>query len=445
MRRSSALNATSQTSFERQLGQGMPAIIVKGVTKEFKLGQIHNVRRALGRALARLQGKTLTPKLPFKALADVDFSVNEGEVLGIIGSNGAGKSTLLKLLARITVPTSGFVSVHGKIAPLIEVGAGLISDLTGRENVYLNGIILGMRYAQIKRKFDEIVAFAELEEFIDTPIKRYSSGMAVRLGFSIATAVDADILIVDEVLAVGDLAFQRKCFDRMEDMIKRQKKTVLLVSHNMRQIERLCTRVILLDRGRIVADDSPGKVCNLFYERSDEKIKLSSERDTSTRWANTFVTDDLKVLDIELLDALGQPTDVIPYKEDTAVRIRFTARRELRELAFAIGIHTTDFLYLTQHHSDRQLTIERLKAGEYEVVCRINQWPLLPGIYALRLWIGESGGASGLFYGENLVHFQVKTSPNDALSDGRSGFFLLDATWSAPRTVAHDKVSEQAI
>src|SRR5205085_2887023 len=180
------------------------------------------------------------------------------------GTNGAGKSTMLKMLARITVPTSGTVRVRGKIAPLIEVGAGLISELTGRENVFLNGIILGMSYRQIKSKFDEIVAFAELEEFIDTPIKRYSSGMAVRLGFSIATCVDADILIVDEVLAVGDLAFQRKCFDRMEDMIKRQGKTVLLVSHNTRQIERLCSRVILMDHGRVVADDSPGKVCDLF-------------------------------------------------------------------------------------------------------------------------------------------------------------------------------------
>jgi ABC-type polysaccharide/polyol phosphate transport system ATPase subunit len=236
----------------------MAAISVVHVTKEFRLGQATTVRQTLAHALARLQGRDGSSPTRFKALDDVDFSVKQGEVLGIIGTNGAGKSTLLKLLARISEPTSGRLTVQGKIAPLIEVGAGLIADLSGRENVYLNGIILGMSYAQIKKKFDEIVGFAELEEFIDTPIKRYSSGMAVRLGFSIATCVDADILIVDEVLAVGDLAFQRKCFDRMEDMIKRQGKTVLLVSHNTRQIERLCTRVILMDHGRIVADDSPG-------------------------------------------------------------------------------------------------------------------------------------------------------------------------------------------
>jgi ABC-type polysaccharide/polyol phosphate transport system ATPase subunit len=344
--------------------------------------------------------------------------VEEGEVLGIIGTNGAGKSTMLKLLARITVPTSGAVSVRGKIAPLIEVGAGLISELTGRENVFLNGIILGMSYRQIKTKFDEIVAFAELEEFIDTPIKRYSSGMAVRLGFSIATCVDADILIVDEVLAVGDLAFQRKCFDRMEDMIKRQGKTVLLVSHNTRQIERLCSRVILMDHGRVVADDAPGKVCDLFYERSDEKIKVSSAEGKASRWKNTLLTDDLEVLDVQFLTASGQPTDVVSYKSDITVRVRFLARNDLKRPVFLVGVHTTDFLYLTRHHSERQLKVERLASGTYEIVCKISQCPLLPGVYALLLGIGEGFGASSLFYAENLVHFQVRSSSGAPLAPG---------------------------
>jgi lipopolysaccharide transport system ATP-binding protein len=383
--------------------------------------------------------------LPFKALDDVTFSVEEGDVLGIIGPNGAGKSTMLKLLARITVPTSGRVRVHGKIAPLIEVGAGLISDLTGRENIYLNGIILGMPYAQVKKKLDEIVAFAELEEFIDTPIKRYSSGMAVRLGFSIATSVDADILIVDEVLAVGDLAFQRKCFDRMEDMIKRQGKTVLLVSHNTRQIERMCTRVILMDHGRIVSQGSPREVCDIFYERSDEKIKLSIGQDNSKRWKNARLSDDLDVLEVELLDASGRRTDVTRYKEDMAVRIRFVARKELKSPVFLIGVHTTDFLYLTRQHSERQLKVERLASGEYEVVCRISHCPLLPGVYALLLGIGEGIGASSLFYAENLVHFQVKSIADASLASGdRDGFFALDARWSVPKPVESSETSRIA-
>src|SRR5256885_12176491 len=276
----------------------MAVIEVNHVTKEYRLGQLHSLKQSVLDAVARLRGHPVQERAPFKALDDVDFKVEEGEVLGIIGQNGAGKSTLLKMLARISVPTSGSVNVRSSVAALIEVGAGLVPDLSGRENVFLNASILGMRRAEIKKKFDEIVAFAELEDFIDTPIKRYSTGMQVRLGFSIATSMDAAILIVDEVLAVGDLAFQRKCFDRMEDMIKRQGKTVLLVSHNTRQIERLCSRVILMDHGRIVADGAPGSVCDLFYERSDAKIKLSSGQGKSTRWANTLLTEDLKVLDI---------------------------------------------------------------------------------------------------------------------------------------------------
>jgi lipopolysaccharide transport system ATP-binding protein len=412
----------------------MAAISVEHVTKEFRLGQVATLRQSLAHALERRRRGDKSAPPRFKALDDVDFRLEQGEVLGIIGTNGAGKSTLLKLLARISEPTCGRVTVHGKIAPLIEVSAGLIADLSGRENVYLNGIILGMSYAQIKRRFDEIVAFAELEEFIDTPVKRYSSGMTVRLGFSIATSVDADILIVDEVLAVGDLAFQRKCFDRMEDMIKRQGKTVLLVSHNTRQIERLCGRVILMDHGRIVADDLPGKVCDLFYERSDQKIKLSSRGKTSL--ANTLLTEELQVLDVEILDASGHATDVIPYKDDISVRVRFVAHRDVKRPVFLVGVHTTDFLYLTRHHSERQVNVERLPSGQYEVVCRISQCPLLPGIYALLLGVAEGLGSSGLFYAENIVHFQVKSNPAEPLAPGnRDGFFALDAAWTLPVAV----------
>src|SRR3954463_4101536 len=225
----------------------MAIVEVDHVTKQFQLGQLQTVKLGLQRLVARVSGNPVPERPNFKALDDVDFKVEQGEVLGIIGSNGAGKSTLLKILSRITVPSGGSVRVRGKVAPLIEVGAGLVGDLTGRENIYLNAAILGMSKKETARKFDEIVSFAELDAFLDTPIKRYSSGMAVRLGFSIATTVEAEILIVDEVLAVGDLAFQRKCFNRMEDLIKRQNKTVLLVSHNLRQVQRICTRALLLD------------------------------------------------------------------------------------------------------------------------------------------------------------------------------------------------------
>ena len=411
----------------------MPIISVSHVTKEFRLGQVHNARDAVFRLLARMRGKQPAAKQLFKALDDISFDIEEGEVLGIIGANGAGKSTMLKLLAQIAAPTSGRVSVKGKIAPLIEVGAGLISDLTGRENIYLNGIILGMPYAQIRKKFDEIVAFAELEEFIDTPIKRYSSGMAVRLGFSLATCVEADILIVDEVLSVGDLAFQRKCFDRMEDMIKRQGKTVLLVSHNMRQVERLCSRVILLDHGRVIADDAPVKVCDLFYERSDRKIKLASEQGSARRWTNTLGSNDIQIVDVQMENASGQHTEIVEYKADVSVRIRFLARTPLKVPVFLLGVHTTDFLYLTRNHSERQVKVDLLEPGDYEVVCKISRFPLLPGIYAILFGIGEGLVTTWLFYAENLVNFQVTSNAMEALSaDDRGSFLALDARWSYP-------------
>jgi lipopolysaccharide transport system ATP-binding protein len=185
-------------------------------------------------------------------------------------------------------------------------------------------------------------------------------------------------------------------------------------------------------------------VFDLFYERSDEKIKLTGGG-KSTRWANTLLTDDLQVLDVEMFDASGLATDIIPYKDDVTIRIRFLARRDLKVPVFLVGFHTTDFLYLTRHHSERQLKVERLPSGEYEVVCRITQCPLLPGIYALLLGISEGLGASGLFYGENLVHFQVKNNPTEPLSPGdRDGFFALDATWSRPRAIASSNTRLEA-
>ena len=230
----------------------MPIIEVKHLTKEYDLGAVTSIKDNLRQTLAKLQGKDTWQRERFKALDDVNFTIEEGEVVGIIGHNGAGKSTLLKHLANITKPTSGEVIVRGSIAPLIEVGAGVNPELTGRENIFLNGAILGIPKKVIQSKLDEIIEFSELEQFIDTPVKRYSSGMTVKLGFSIATSMDADILIIDEVLAVGDLAFQRKCFDRMETLINKQGKTVLLVSHNIRQVTRMCSRVILLNGGKLI-------------------------------------------------------------------------------------------------------------------------------------------------------------------------------------------------
>jgi lipopolysaccharide transport system ATP-binding protein len=407
----------------------MSIIEINNLTKEFKLGQLKSLKHTALNAFDRFRGKTVEKPKRFKALDDVSFRVEPGEVLGIIGQNGAGKSTMLKMLAGISTPTRGEVKVRGSVAPLIEVGAGLIGDLTGRENIFLNGSVLGLSRAEIKRKFDEIVAFAELEEFIETPIKRYSSGMSVRLGFAIATSVDADILIVDEVLAVGDLAFQRKCFDRMEDMIKRQGKTVILVSHSVRQVERICGRAILLDHGTILADDRPKNVCNLFFERNDKKIKnaIASSKDFGGARYNT--SGDVELLNISLLDKSGKTVDKIMHNDDVTVTILYKTSIELVRPTFGIGVHTTDFLYLATDNSHRNFADTRLAPGVYEARCRIKKFPFLPGVYSLRLGISSGEIPKPQFYAENLLHFQVEGEGVIRGAEGTEGFVPLDASW----------------
>jgi ABC-type polysaccharide/polyol phosphate transport system ATPase subunit len=407
----------------------MAVIEVNHVTKEFQLGHLHSLKQSILDAVARVRGRPLQERAPFKALDDVDFEVKEGEVLGIIGQNGAGKSTLLKLLARISVPTSGSVKVLGSVAPLIEVGAGLVPDLSGRENVYLNASILGMRRAEIKKKFDEIVAFAELEEFIDTPIKRYSTGMQVRLGFSIATSIDAEILIVDEVLAVGDLAFQRKCFDRMEDMIKRQGKTVLLVSHNVRQVERLCSRVILLDHGIVINDGHPTDVCNSFVDRSNQKIHANQRIDR----AKVRTSGEVEFSAIDVIDETGSSTDSIEFLRPMRVRLAFNARVPLQRITYYIGLHTTDFIYLTAHNTAYEPV--NLEQGMHYVELEIKAMTLLPGVYCVLAWIGQANGRT-VFHGESLCSFRVFARDYTVTRQRDRAILHMDARWNL--NVQHD-------
>ena len=230
---------------------------------------------AISHPIALLKSLKHNTREDFWALRDINFSIEAGEIVGIIVGNGAGKSTLLKLLSRITPPSSGQVKITGRVASLLEVGTGFHPELTGRENVFLNGAILGMPKAEIVKKFDAIVEFAGVAKFLDTPVKRYSSGMYVRLAFSVAAHMDSDILFLDEVLAVGDAEFQQKCLDKMEEMIKNKNKTILFVSHNLPTIKSLCPRSILMEAGRIIADGQTEEVLEKYLER--EKIKTIEE------------------------------------------------------------------------------------------------------------------------------------------------------------------------
>ena len=404
----------------------MPVIEVEHLTKEYQLGALQGLKQSALNAGARLLGRPVEPRPLFKALDDVSFSIEQGEVVGIIGHNGAGKSTLLKMLARISTPTRGSVRVHGRIAPLIEVGAGFVPDFTGRENVYLNGSILGMSRKEIDRKFDEIVDFAEMAEFIDTPVKRYSSGMQVKLAFAVATSIESEILIVDEVLAVGDLAFQRKCFDRMEQLIKREHRTVLLVSHNIRQVERLCSRVIFMELGKIRLDNAARRVCNAFYEYSDKRIAAHS---AGTHGNKKETTGEVELLELTLVNHTGQPESEVEYGKEVHVRLTLRAAKPLKKPIFVLGIHTTDFINVTTTTSNEAFRQKSLAPGRYTFLVTLTDFPLAPGAYSLRLSVDVEEPIRNIFYCDNLYSFTVHHDELARSGPELEGFVLLASTW----------------
>jgi ABC-type polysaccharide/polyol phosphate transport system ATPase subunit len=410
-----------------------PAIEVHHVTKEYRLGAMQSLRQIASRAGARLLGRPAADLAPFKALDDVSFSVQPGEVVGVIGHNGAGKSTLLKILSRITTPTQGRVKVNGRVAPLIEVGAGFVGDMTGRENVYLNGAILGMSRKEIDRKFDEIVDFAEMAQFIDTPVKRYSSGMQVKLAFAVATSIESEILIVDEVLAVGDLAFQRKCFDRMEALIKKEQRTVLLVSHNIRQVERLCSRVLVMDHGRKVADSDATTGCNLFYEQSDSRIsqQINHSKEKHSSRASTSSANPLSLVGVSLHDDSGVELSSVEYRQPCRFRLRFSASIELSNIVFGLGIHTPDMLHVAIDDSIfSRLGPQLIPVGDTVLEYRIARMPLLPGRYAVRVGAASAKDDHGLLYEENLCHFAVAAGSISRSRLVGQGFTLIGGEWT---------------
>lgn len=391
----------------------MSSIEVNHVSKEYRLGTLTNLKDSAVNMVRRLRRQPVIQRTPFRALDDLDFSIDQGEVIGIIGNNGAGKSTLLKLLANVTTPTNGSIAVRGKVAPLIEVGAGLIADLTGRENISLNATILGISRADIARKFDEIVSFSELEDFIDTPIKRYSSGMKIRLAFAIATSVDAEILIIDEVLAVGDLAFQRKCFERMENLIKNSGNTVLIVSHNIRQIERMCSRVLLLDQGKVAADGLPIEVADLFYRRSNEKISADHKKSLQGK-VHKYSSGEVELLSVELINEQEQVTDTIPSGGTLRVRVKFQVNQVLLRPEIVVGTHTTDFFYLSASSTALIENRPDLDVGIHEVDYIVPSFPLVAGTYCVRFAVFDQHQRK-VFTGETLKIFTILPTAQDVL------------------------------
>lgn len=323
----------------------------------------------------------------FWALKDVSFEVKRGEVVGIIGRNGAGKSTLLKVLSRITEPSEGRAEIDGRVASLLEVGTGFHPELTGRENIYLNGAILGMSHAEIKRKFDEIVAFAEIEKFLDTPVKRYSSGMYVRLAFAVAAHLEPEILIVDEVLAVGDADFQKKCLGRMSHVASKEGRTVLFVSHNMGAIASLCPTAIWFDRGSIIGLGATRDVINNYLVKMpshDRRLDLVA----SPR--SELGDERLRIESLEWLSDLP-----LQHGEPLKARIRFRTQSPLSDVSVGIGFSNVEGTRLLTYETDFQDGLRRNipRPGRYSVDIQIDELPLAPDIYCL-----DIGSRSGDFH-----------------------------------------------
>lgn len=406
----------------------MPIIQVDHLTKEYNLGAMQGIKQALLNNVARLTGKEVEERPTFTALNDISFSVNKGEVLGIIGHNGAGKSTLLKMLSGISHPTRGQVHVEGRIAPLIEVGAGFIPDFTGRENIYLNGSILGMSRSEIKRKFDDIVEFSEIAEFIDTPVKRYSSGMQVKLAFSVATSIESEILIIDEVLAVGDLAFQQKCIERMEKLIKSDDRTVIIVGHNIRQLQRICTRVMLMDHGRITNDGNPSDVCGIFFREAQER--------TFTRHGNhegeieaQQGTDIVRVLKVETLDDEHKPQNGTGMHDPLTIRVTFACTKKLVRPEIVVGLHTSDFVHVLAVGNALSESRPDFEPGIHQATCRIADIPVRPFSYGLRLTILDQYRVL-LWYAENIQPVLITPGRHDITKIPEVGLVDMPGKWS---------------
>lgn len=309
-----------------------PIITVSEVSKRFV--KYDDVPTLIGRAVQL--GKR-TRRSHIWAVRDATFEVPEGQSLGIIGRNGSGKSTLLRMLAGVTAPTLGRVAVNGRVAPLIAVGVGFHPELTGRENVYVNGIVLGQTKAMVTRRFDELVDFAGVEEFIDTPVKFYSSGMMVRLGFAVAVMADPDVLLVDEVLAVGDIAFQMKCFERMEE-IRRSGATVLVVSHNLGAIRRMCQRTILIDDGIIRCDGDTAEAISLFHDLIGEPSENADDRGPSTVVPGETRLPVADIVDFVLLDHRGAPTRHVGAGEDVTLRLSVQFTGSVSNVVLAVSL-----------------------------------------------------------------------------------------------------------
>jgi ABC-type polysaccharide/polyol phosphate transport system ATPase subunit len=381
------------------------AIEVSGASKRFRKGfRYHSLREEISRVGARLLGKAASADDPeiFWALRDLSFDVDKGSCLGIIGSNGAGKSTLLKLVARVSYPTEGRVRVRGRVAALLDAGAGLHPEVSGRDNVFINGAILGMSRSEIAEKYSSIVEFAELEPFMTMPVKRYSSGMFVRLGFSVAVHTDPHVLLVDEVLSVGDIAFQAKSMERMLSF-RKQGVTILFVSHNLPAVAQMCDRVLWIENGQKAMLGAASDVLEAYQQHHDRRMREARSAE-EIRGRDTG-TGEIIIESITTHHADGRQADSFAHREALLLRIHYRAFVEIRRPYFIVRVtHHTGAIFTATMELDEQCP-ERLEGrGTMELL--FHELPLLPGVYNV---VGEiiRDAASSYFRSRVLASFVI--------------------------------------
>lgn len=406
------------------------AVSIQGLSKEYRIGAhsaqygrlTETLSNAVRRPFRRREGSPSDER--FWALSDVDLEIREGDVVGIVGRNGAGKTTLLKILSRVTEPTRGVVDLYGRVSALLEVGTGFHPELTGRENIALNGAILGMTRAEVAAKFDEIVEFAEVERFIDTPVKRYSSGMYVRLAFSVAASLEPEVLIIDEVLAVGDARFQKKCLGRMTQ-VAREGRTVLFVSHNTGAVAELCTRAVLLDCGRKMTEGDVGSVL-AEYARigGPEGHEVELEEDLSLPIAITAVS---------VRDGHGHATTAFDLVDEIEIGITYRVREPTRGYAIALNLarNVIDVLHTFDTDDEPEGEEPRL-AGLYEARCRLPASFLKAGLWTADVHTGTAAESFQTL--ESVVTFEIEDRTINTQDKGfrrdRPGHVISPGKWT---------------
>ena len=439
----------------------MDTIVAENVSKLYKRFAFKRQFQTFKSAL--LKGdffKDISPKESFAALKDVSFQVTQGEAVGIIGNNGSGKSTLLKVIAGITKPTYGKVTTRGKISALIELGAGFHPEISGKENIYINGIMLGLSRKEINQKLDDIIKFAELEDFINSPVKTYSSGMFMRLGFSIAVNVNPEILLIDEVLAVGDESFAHKCLDKMMDF-RRRKKTIILVTHMLGMVEKFCDRALWLKNGMIHAMGKPKLVTDAYLMdvASEEEIQaqlshykaiatvkteipptvstaVSSQEDERQpkRWGDKQV----EIINVALLDANDSPKYIYSTGDSIKIAIRIKAHQNVNDFVFGIGIFNSEGLHCYGTNTSIEEFEPAKLSGDAEVECVIPHLHLLEGTYFLDVAVHKLNGYP-YDYHHNLYSFKVRSRIKEA------GIAHLPHQWKFSPNISFKKSEESSL